>query len=400
MATDSSPDRPTNLEAAAFTSLQAILDDDQDGLLDTPEKPKKVTSSDRLERSFLEIVEFVQTNEREPDPNTRDIAERKLGARLEGIRANPDKIEALQPLDKLGLLEQEEMPASLDDILADGDLDLLTDVTGVLDTASLPETRRKHKEADSIARRKVCKDFDRFEPMFKQKQAELAAGDVRLLPFSGRHTIKEGSFFVLNGMMLFVAEFGEESFKATTGKIEHRQRLRVIFENGTESGMYLKSLSLRLYDQGEGYVVAPSTFEELDLDDEATGWIYILRSQSQDPQIQGMKDLYKIGFSTVPVEQRVANASQEPTYLMAPVEIVETYRTYNMKTSALEHLIHRFFADVRMNIEQVGNNGKTHNVTEWFQAPLPAIRQAIELITSGDIVDYVFDVESKTIREL
>lgn len=116
-------------------------------------------------------------------------------------------------------------------------------------------------------------------------------------------------------------------------------------------------------------------------EDESTGWIYVLRSLSDEPQISSRNNLYKIGFSTVPVEKRIANAVNEPTYLMAPVEIVETYRTYNMKTSALEHLLHRVFAEVRLDLNQVGVDGRTYNVTEWFEVPLPVIRQAAELIT-------------------
>ena len=37
----------------APASLQDLIDNDLDGLLNVPEKAKKVTSSDRLERAFL-----------------------------------------------------------------------------------------------------------------------------------------------------------------------------------------------------------------------------------------------------------------------------------------------------------------------------------------------------------
>lgn len=86
-------------------SLDDILAGDVDGLLDAPQKPKKVTSSDRLERAFLEIVEFRREHERVPSSTTREIAERKLGARLDGILANDEKIEALKHLDEFGLLD-------------------------------------------------------------------------------------------------------------------------------------------------------------------------------------------------------------------------------------------------------------------------------------------------------
>lgn len=87
----------------------------------------------------------------------------------------------------------------------------------------------------------------------------------------------------------------------------------------------------------------------------------------------------------------------EPTYLMAPVEIVETYRTYNLNTSALEHLLHRVFADARLKINQIGLDGREYNVTEWFEVPLPAIRHAADLIINGDIVHHKYDVASKNL---
>jgi hypothetical protein len=213
----------------------------------------------------------------------------------------------------------------------------------------------------------------------------------KLVTFTGRRAIKEGAFFVMGGVMLFIAEIGEASVKVVGGKPERRERLRVIFENGTESSMYLKSLSIRLYEQGDGFQVVPTEFETLLADDEATGWVYVLRSLSDDPAVASRQNLHKIGFSTTPVKQRIANAANEPTYLMAPVEIVAEYRTYNMKTSELEHLLHRVFAEVRLDINQVGTNGRLYDSTEWFEVQLSEIDRAIELITSGDIVDYNYN---------
>ena len=120
-----SEDHVGAVDFAASSSIDAILDSDVDGLLDAPEKPVKVTATDRLERAFLEVVEFRRTHGRIPDSTTREIAERKLGARLDGILANEEKIAALKHLDEFGLLEVPEAPASIDDLLGDDDLDLL-----------------------------------------------------------------------------------------------------------------------------------------------------------------------------------------------------------------------------------------------------------------------------------
>lgn len=380
-------------------ALQRLLDADVDGLLDAPEKAKKVTSSDRLERAFLEVVEFRRQHGRNPSSATREIAERKLGARLDGILANEAKVAALKHLDEFGLLEEPEPPTSIDDLLDGDDLDLLGDETGILDVADLP-VRKSPTENFDVARRKKATDFSSFEPLFKVKHAELADGTFRLIPFPGVHTIVEGSFFVLNGVMLFVAEIGETEHKVVGGKQEQKQRLRVIFENGTESSLYRQSLSIRLHEQ-DGLALARSGHDlsEVGDADKESGHIYVLRSLSEDPQIAGIKDLHKIGFSRGPVEKRIAGASQSPTFLMAPVEVVANYRAYNLRPSSLEHLLHRVFADVRLDVTQINGSGRAYDPSEWFIVPRKVINQAITMIMSGEIIDYVYDAASQRLVE-
>lgn len=375
--------------------FQSIFDSDEDGLLDTPEKAPKLTSSERLERSFLEIVEFYREHDRAPRSDTRAIAERKLGARLDGILASDEKSAALKHLDEFGLLAEPEAPASLDDLLDGDDLGLLDDSTGVLDTSDLP--RRKSPDVMSDAAQRVrAEDFEQFESLFQQKHAELAEGTAKLVSFPGIQYIVEGAFFVLNGVMLFIAEVGETEYKESTVRANRRERLRVVFENGTESSMYRQSLGIRM-GEGHGQAVVPTDFDSILADDVATGYVYVLRSLSDDPQIAEVSELHKIGFSRGPVEKRIARAEHEPTYLMAPVEVIATYRTYNLKTSALEHLMHRVFSDVRLRVSQVGKDGRVYEPSEWYVVPLFVIDQAIELITSGDIVEYEYDAGARVL---
>lgn len=376
--------------------FQSIFDSDEDGLLDPPEKAPKLTSTDRLERSFLEIVEFYREQERPPRSDTREIAERKLGARLDGILANEEKIASLKHLDEFGLLEAPEVPASIDDLIDGDDLGLLDDGTGILDTSDLPQRKIPETSIDA-AQRVRAEDFEQFEPLFHQKHAELADSTSKLVPFPGMQHIVEGSFFVLNGVMLFIADVGETEYKTTTVRVNRRERLRVIFENGSESSMYRQSLGIRM-GEGHGQAVVPAKFESILADDVATGYVYVLRSLSDDPQIQDVPDLHKIGFSRGPVEKRIAHAESQPTYLMAPVEIVASYRTYNLKTSSLEHLLHRVFSEKRLRVSQVGKDGRVYEPSEWYSVPLRVIDQAIELITSGGIVDYEYDTEARELR--
>lgn len=393
MSTPENKESATTIESA----LDALFDSDIDGLLDAPEKPKKVTSSDRLERAFLEIVEYRREHGRNPSSTTREIAERKLGARLDGILASQEKIDALKHLDEFDLLAEPEAPSSLDELLEGDDLDLLADDTGILDVSSLPARKSPVDDFDTATRKKAS-DFENFEHLFKAKHAELGSGDAKLAPFPGLQRIEEGSFFVLGGVMLFIAEVGEAEYKKSTVRENRRERLRVIFENGTESSMYRQSLGIRMGEKG-GQIVVPTSFESILADDVATGYVYVLQSLSDDPLIADVPDLYKIGFSRGPVEKRVARAEHEPTYLMAPVEIIASYRTYNLKTSALEHLLHRVFAAARLRVSQVGIDGRTYEPSEWFSVPLPIINQAIDLISSGDIVHFVYDTGSRRLVE-
>ncbi len=381
------------------SSIEVLLESDVDGLLDAPEKPKKVTSSDRLERAFLAIVEFRRAHGRVPDSQTREIAERKLGARLDGILANEEKIAALRPLDEFGLLETPEVPSSLEDLLEGDDFDLLDDESGLLDVSDLP-VRQPPGEVDSVAKRKKCVDFDQFEHLFKAKHLELAERAVQIAPFKGLRTVTAGRFFVLNGVMLFVAEVGETREMVVGGKPEQKQRLRVIFENGTESAMYRQSLSIRLFEQDGQAIVQTGVSDDeiLDAGDIASGYIYILRSLSDDPQIASMKDLHKIGFSRGPVEKRIKHAERSPTYLMAHVELVASYQAFNLNVVKFENLLHRVFAEVRLDLTQVDRKGRDYDPSEWFVVPRRVIDQAVELIISGDIIDYVYDAGSQVLR--
>ncbi|MEU8073149.1 GIY-YIG nuclease family protein [Micromonospora sp. NPDC049151] len=381
------------VDAVLPTSIEAIFDSDFDGLLNASEKPTKTSSADRLERAFLEVVAFRRTHGRVPSSTTRDVAERKLGARLDGILASDYKIATLKPLDEFGLLETPDAPTSLDDLLEGGDLDLLGDEFGLLDVSDLPIRRQVHDSGDA-ARREKAEDFEQFEPLFKQKHAELRAGASKLLPYPGMTHIVPGTFFVLNGIMLFVAEVGETEYKKTAVREYKRERLRCIFENGTESSMYRQSLAIRLSDE-DGQIVVEGGVPEILADDEMSGYIYVLRSRSEDPQIAAIKNLHKIGFTRGSVEKRVKNAERSATYLMAAVDVLASYRTYNLKASALENLLHRVFAKAQLDLTQVDAKGRDYDPSEWFVVPRGVIDQAINLIISGDIVSYVYDPQTQ-----
>ena len=117
--------------------------------------------------------------------------------------------------------------------------------------------------------------------------------------------------------------------------------------------------------------------------DVISGWIYILQSLSTDPDIAGIKDLYKIGFTHQTVEERVKNAKNESTYLFADVKIVKTYQVANIKASKFEDLIHRLFDAVQLQV-----NAGIAKPKEWYIVPFPIIDQAIHYIIQGTPVAY------------
>ncbi|WP_075725477.1 GIY-YIG nuclease family protein [Corynebacterium aquilae] len=368
-----------------------------------PEKPLPVTSVDRLERAFQEIVEFRRLHGRLPSAETREIAERKLGARLAGILASHRKLEALRPLDtEFGLLTPTESFETFDELLESDCLsDLVSDDDAdIFDVSTLPEVATRNSQPGDIERRKKCPDFETFAPLFKRMHEQLADGSMRLVPESSITAIVPGAYLVVGGVMVFIAEVKEPEYKVMNGKEVKRERMRVIFENGTESAMYRQSLAVRLGLQ-EGKRAVPSVLDSLLVgdDDVLTGNIYVLRSLSEKTEITSIPNLYKVGFSRGSVEKRIANAKREPTYLMAPVEVVATYQTYNLKTSALEHLLHRVFAMVKLDVTIIGLDGKAHHPSEWFSVPFPVLDQAIEAIIDGSIVNLSYDPEDQKLIE-
>jgi hypothetical protein len=214
--------------------------------------------------------------------------------------------------------------------------------------------------------------------------------------------LREGDFYVHNGILLFLEKvnFEEEIQKFKSGDRTRKDgRTRVIFENGTESNMLYRSLYKVLLANGkavsENIDKANKDFIEkfssITDEDEEAGFIYILKSKSDKQEIKEIQHLYKIGFCKIAVEDRIKNANQEPTYLMADVRIIMVYKCYNMNPQKLEQLLHNFFGKSCLNIDVFDKEGTRHTPREWFIAPLDIIEQAIHLIISGDIMKYHYN---------
>ena len=380
-----------------FDKLRQLVDDDDLGLLDV--KPKQgygMSEDDRLVESFFEINEFYRQYNCEPTKNITDIQEARLAMRLASLRKEYEKVNTLIGFDEFDLLSPTKEIESLNDIFADDDLDILggADGDGIFKLKHIPKTIDM---PDYVAKRKTCRDFDRFEVLFVQCHADLQNGKRAARPFAKEQQIEQGQFFVLKGVLTYIANVGEK--EKTGGKTN--ARLRCIFENGTESDMLLRSLARELYKDGrrvmENKDRLMDDLKNISAEDSQTGHIYVLKSLSINPEIASICDLYKIGFSTVAVEERIKNAEDDPTYLMAPVHIVETFECFNLNPQKLELLLHKFFGKVCLELDVFDRAGKRYTPREWFIAPLPVIEEVIELILSGKVVDYTYNHQDELI---
>lgn len=381
--------------------LDEIFGNDPFGLLNIKASaPAARTEDERLLASFQEIVDFYEKQQREPAPGT-DIQERQLYARLKSLRENPEKKAILQPYDAHNLLHsvQKEFN-SLEDIFSDDSLGLLDDDTGLFDFKhiKMPDERAS---TDFVARRKPCLDFELYEPRFKLVQQDLATNKRKLLPFK-EDNLRAGDFYVHNGVLLYLeqVDFQEEVQPFKSGaRFRKDGRTRVIFENGTESNMLYRSLYKSLLANGKAVSQNEDEvrteflekFGNVLEDDEEAGFIYILKSKSERTEIKAIHNLYKIGYSKTAVEDRIKNAAQEPTYLMANVRIVMAFKCYNLNPQKLEQLLHNFFGEACLSVDVFDLGGNRHTPREWFIAPLSVIEQAIQLIISGDVVQYRYD---------
>ena len=391
--------------------LQDLLDNDPLGLLNVkPSNSPARNEDERLVASFQEVNEFYEVNKREPRADN-GIQEHQLYSRLKSIRKHANKSEILKNHDLHGLLSTgSNEPISIDDIMDNDPLGLLEDETeGLFELKNVKLSDKSRAETDFVARRKPCKDFNNYEQVFKDVQKDLKDGKRKLIEFK-LGNLREGAYYVQNGILFFVEKIEitkKEHYKPDGTRVREDGRTRCIFENGTESNMLKRSIEKLLYANGQ--VVTENVdqtneelinkFGNITEEDEEAGFIYILKSKSEKQEIKEIQNLYKIGFSKTTVEDRIKNALQEPTYLMADVRIVMAYKCYNMNPQKLEQLLHNFFGYSCLNIDVFDKDGNRHTPREWFIAPLSIIEQAIHYIISGEIIYYKYDSTREEIIE-
>lgn len=394
----------------------AKFTDEDDALLEelgVETEPKREGSrtprEERIIAGFEEIQRFVEEHGRPPQHGEeRDIFERLYAVRLDRLRELEEASALLAPMDHQGLLpagtpSAESIPDDIDDdeLLSQLGVDV-PDAAGITELRYV-RTAAEKREAEEIANRDRCEDFDLFKPLFQQVQKELDQGIRQTRPFELKAEIRPGTWFIVGGQKAYVAE-AEEMFTNAQGRTD--ARLRVIFDNGTQSNLLMRSLQRALNKDEAGRritdpTVGPLFSGEQEQDDQASGTIYVLRSKSDHPIVTTHGDLvHKIGVTNMGVEQRIAGARLQPTFLMADVEVVATYVLFNISRTKLENLIHRVFEPARLNIEIKDRFGKPVVPREWFLVPLFIINEAVEKIRDGTITQYRYDPASASLREV
>lgn len=292
----------------------------------------------------------------------------------------------------------------LEDIFNDPLLNITERETELFD---IPEDMRKSMQiknkADHIAQRKLCEDFERFRPLFELVHHELRIGRRSLTRLSKTKNIEVGNFFVISGQLVLLESMNDA--KWTESVRGRNARTRCIYENGTEADILLQTLRKNVMTDGYAITETQESIErkfctnaDLNANDKVTGYIYVLRSLSKEQAISEQKNLYKIGFSTNEVEERIANAEHEPTYLMAPVRIVATYKVVNLNSHKFEELVHQLLRAVQFHVTVIDDNGISHEPREWFVVPLQVIDIIIEKILDGTITAYTYNVEMQCLE--
>tara|TARA_B100000795_G_scaffold260564_1_gene236573 strand:+ start:94 stop:1251 length:1158 start_codon:yes stop_codon:yes gene_type:complete len=375
--------------------LEDILINDPLDLLKVKPKVSAITSDEMLVQSFVEIQEFYSTHKRPPEEST-DIKERQLWMRLSHIKNDYEKCMALKEHDTWGLLDKVKEIETIDDVLDSDPLGILSsDVDDEPDifTHNFTKTMSEREKADFVSRRKRSKDFDKFESMFKTIHQDLVAQRRKTLKFHLNH-LEKGNFFIHNGMLLLLNNYNDLQRDKTR---MYDGRTHVIFENGTESNMLYQSLRKILEKDGKSVSALNLNFNAIEIGDNATGYIYILKSLSDNPEIRALDNLYKIGYTSNTVAERIKNAKSDPTYLMADVESIAEFKTFNVNPQKLEDLIHTFFNRVKLDIKIKDDNGNIKSPNEWYIVPLSIIKKAIELIISGEVTNHRYDYLNKRI---
>ena len=254
---------------------------------------------ERLISGFEEITRFYEEHQKIPSNIVDvDIFERIYAVRLAQLKQSNEAKTLLADFDQYKLLSDSHEED--DDLTGLEDDDLLSELGIKLEDEEsifvLQNVRtQKEREANELtATRKVCSDFEVFKTLFNQINLDIESGLRITKPFGKDASIELNDWFIVDGLIAYVAEVGEY-FKASNG--ENDARLRVIYSNGTESNLLMRSLKKALYsDKASRRILVTNNagplFGSSKSKDEPnnieikSGTIYVLRSLSDNQFIK------------------------------------------------------------------------------------------------------------------
>lgn len=368
---------------------------------------------ERIIAGFEEIQKFVEEQGRLPEHGEdRDIFERLYAVRLEQIRKLEECRNLLKDRDSQGLLEGEyKVDAAISDDMDDEELlaqlGVEADHEDSITKLQYVKSRAEKQAAEEIANRTRCEDFDQYKPLFEAVKKDIDTGFRKTIRFRKdagftKTILKQAQFIIVGGQIAYISEIGE-TLKAPNG--EEDARLRVIYANGTESNILLRSLIRAMYkDETSRFITdsdaGPLFSGENSEDDQESGIIYVLRSFSDHPTIKENRSIvHKIGVTGGAVEKRIVNAKNDATFLMADVEVVATYKLANINRSKLEFIIHKFFSSAKLDIEIKDRFDRPVKAREWFLVPVFIIDEMVEKIKDGTVSEYYYDPASAKLKK-
>lgn len=311
------------------------------------------------------------------------------------------ELKSTENLDEIAKTNQQKPTndASIDDIL-DLDANFIADLAatdnewfaGGLQSASLSSAKPIAKP-DEVGKQTKCHDFYMYEGKLKSLHEGLTTGRLKTITHTAVN-FKEGDAFIMGGMLGFIQSVGDMRI-GSRGNDD--PRLRLIFDNGTESNILLSTLNKNLYmdDTGRRIINNAEDFTDFDTpSDEVkvrTGQLYIVRSLSTNPKIRDAANLYKIGFTTKTIEDRAYNSRNDIAFLESTVEVVLTADCYNLNPRGLESIVHDFLYAQRLLVTLTSKDGMTYHPKEWFNVNINDAKHIIQLIIDGQLTNYRMD---------
>ncbi len=384
---------------------------DEFGLLNVTPKTKILYKIEEIR--FEEISTFIDKYGREPSA-TGNILEKGLARRLASFRINTELCKDLQFIDRYSLLMQdkseekhkkfelsnlsqensnntENSVSCLDDIFNSTTFISLNNGDSSIFEINHVKTIAERSSPDEIAQRKFCTDFYLFKSLFIDTLKKIHDGKVDVIPFSRGYQIEEGDMFIYSGNLVLVDEIGEYQVDE---RGRYNPRLRVIFDNGTESNLLLRSLSSGLYKDPHGRRIindansVVNKFNNINHKDKRSGQIYFVTSLSENPILKAVPNLLKIGYTEQTVEDRTKDSEKDKTFLEGPVRILSAFDCYNLNPRKFETLVHGVLQAQRLQLTLIGKDGKDYHPKEWFSVELETAKQVVQRIIDGSIVNY------------